>query len=311
MEVPPHAWHTIGADIFHYKGKLFLIMSDYFSKMPFVRQVPSTAATASIKAMKGVFSENGIPQKLVSDNNPFNSFEFQAFAVKYGFSIVSSSPEYPRGHGLIERHIQTIKKCMLKCDHSGQDFELALLSLRATPLDSNVPSPGELLNGRKLRTTLPAVNSEYVPTGVSEHLEARQRAAKGTYDRHVRQKKDLAVDQPVRVFNQQSRRWDPAVVTGFADTPRSYIVQRGEGSRPLRRNRQHIKETREIWQNGVPPADPMENFDPVLEDSDPTPELPPADIVEAPRDVERALPPETTEEPRYPRRQRNKPIRYR
>ena len=138
MEVPPHAWHTIGADIFHFKGKLYLLMSDYFSKMPFVRQVGSTSAAASIKVMKAVFSEQGIPHKVISDNNPFNSVEFNAFADKYGFSVVSSSPEYPRGHGLIERHIQTVKKCMYKCDHSGQDFELALLSLRATPLDSHI-----------------------------------------------------------------------------------------------------------------------------------------------------------------------------
>ena len=193
--------------------------------MPFVRQVGSTSAAASIKVMKAVFSEQGIPHKVISDNNPFNSVEFNAFADKYGFSVVSSSPEYPRGHGLIERHIQTVKKCMYKCDHSGQDFELALLSLRATLLDSHIPSPAELLYGRKLRTTLPAVNHESVNSNTRDHLETRQKTAKEVYDRQTKQKKELEVNQPVRVFNQQSRRWDPAVVTGTAGTPRSYIVQ--------------------------------------------------------------------------------------
>ena len=149
VDVPPHAWHTLGADHFQYKGKWHLIISDYFSKMPFIRPVNSTSAPATIKAVKGIISENGIPYKIISDNHPFNSYEFKEFAKRYGFEVVSSSPEYPRGHGLIERHMQTVKKCMYKCDHSGQDIELALLSLRSTPLDSHLPSPAELLNGRK------------------------------------------------------------------------------------------------------------------------------------------------------------------
>ena len=168
MEVPPHPWHTLGADHFKYKGKWFLIISDYFSKMPFVRPVNSTSATAAIAAVKGIFSENGIPHKIISDNNPFNSHEFNDFAKLYGFEVVPSSPEYPRGHGLIERHVQTVKKCMYKCDHSGQDIDLALLSLRSTPLDGNLPSPAELLNGQKQGGRKPS--SAAAPLAGSERL---------------------------------------------------------------------------------------------------------------------------------------------
>ena len=188
MEVPPHPWHTLGADHFKYKGKWFLIISDYFSKMPFVRQVNSTSATAAIAAVKGIFSENGIPHKMISDNNPFNSHEFTEFAKLYGFEVVPSSPEYPRGHGLIERHVQTVKKCMYKCDYSGQDVDLALLSLRSTPLDGNLPSPAELLNGRKYRTTMPSINHS-VPhsnNNIRTQLEARQQTSK-TYFEHTGQ----------------------------------------------------------------------------------------------------------------------------
>lgn len=328
MEVPSHAWHTIGADLFHFKGKWFIIISDYFSKMPFVRPVGNTSAAAAIKAMKNVFSENGIPVKLVSDNNPFNTSEFLAFANKYGFSVVASSPEYPRGHGLIERHVQTVKKCMYKCDHSGQDFELAMLSLRATPLDSHLPSPAELLNGRKYRTTMPSTNIG-VPAQaeVRQRLEVRQTKAKETFDQHAKAKEDLAVNQPVRIYNKDSRRWDPAIVTGKADTPRSFIVQRGAGGVPLRRNRQHIKSTREEWQGGTPPIDPMEDFDPCVdEEYEDTVAVPcasessvsqnfvssPDTVVEASGTVPSTI---VGESPggghRYPRRERHKPLRYR
>ena len=242
MDIPPSAWHTLGADHFQYKGKWFLIISDYFSKMPFVRPVSGTSAQVTIAAVKTIFSENGIPEKMISDNHPFNSYEFKEFAKKWGFQVVPSSPEYPRGHGLIERHVQTIKKCMHKCDHSGQDFELALLSLRSTPLDSHIPSPAELLNNRKYRTTMPLINnnpSSNSNDNIRAQLELRQQKAKQQYDKNTVEKPELSDRQPVRVRNRETKRWEPAHVVKRAGTPRSYIVQRCAGGVPLRRNRQH------------------------------------------------------------------------
>ena len=265
MDIPPHPWHTLGADHFKYKGKWYLIISDYFSKMPFIRQVSSTSAPAAIAAAKGIFSENGIPLKLVSDNNPFNSHEFKEFSKRYGFEVVSSSPEYPRGHGLIERHVQTVKKCMYKCEHSGQDVELALLSLRSTPLDSNLPSPAELLNNRQYRTTMPSVNHDVAPVNnenIRAQLENRQQVSKKHYDKHTREKTELKENQPVRIRNQETKRWEPAHVIGEAGTPRSYLVQRCAGGIPLRRNRQHIRPTHERWQAGdFSEADELEDSD--------------------------------------------------
>ena len=104
MDVPPTAWHTVGCDLFHFDGEWYLLLSDYYSKMPFVRHVGSTAAPPTIKAMKGIFSENGVPVEVVTDNGPhFIANEYKVFAKKWGFKMTPSSPEYPRGHGLIER----------------------------------------------------------------------------------------------------------------------------------------------------------------------------------------------------------------
>ena len=93
MDVPSDVWHTIGADIFHLKGKIFLLVTIIRKRL---LQLNNSSAEASINATKSVFSENGIPYKLVSDNNPFNSHEYEQFAKQYGFVIVPSSPEYPR-----------------------------------------------------------------------------------------------------------------------------------------------------------------------------------------------------------------------
>ena len=40
-------------------------------------------------------------------------------------------------------------------------------------------------------------------------------------------------------------------MTGHAGTPRSYIVQRLAGGMPLRRNRVHLRPTKEVFPEGV------------------------------------------------------------
>ena len=149
--------------------------------------------------------------------------------------------------------MQTVKKCMYKCDHSGHDIDLALLSLRSTPLDSHVPSPAELLNGRKYRTTMPIIDTNVAPIDnnkVRFQLEQRQQKSKQQYDKHTKEKIELDDNQPVRIRNQETRRWEPANVITKAGTPRSYIVQRCSGGIPLRRNRQQLRPTHEQWRIG-------------------------------------------------------------
>ena len=247
MEIPPEAWHTVGADLFYYKGRWHILVTDYYSKAPFVRPVSNTGAAASVRAMKSIFSENGIPLKVVSDNGShFSAFEFRRFAKLYGFELVLSSPEYPRGHGLIERHIQTVKKCMKKCDASGHDFDLAMLTLRATPLDSNLPSPAELLNKRKYRTTLPSLVEVRPGTQeVRSRMRGKQDRAAMYYNRGTTDKPALTPGQPVRLLNKDTGAWEPAHVNRLAGTPRSYFVDRKGGGQEIRRNRLHLRTTAE------------------------------------------------------------------
>ena len=116
VEIPPHPWHTLGADLFYVNGKWYLLVTDCFSKVPFVRPLPNTGAPATIRALKNIMGENGVPVKLISDNGVhFTASEFSDFAKQYGFEMILSSPRYARGHALIETHVQTIERCMMKC----------------------------------------------------------------------------------------------------------------------------------------------------------------------------------------------------
>ena len=68
-----------------------------------------------------------------------------------------SRPAYPRSNGQAERMVQTAKNLLRKCSQDNTDYQQGLLALRDTPISNNLPSPAELLQGRRLRGNLPIV----------------------------------------------------------------------------------------------------------------------------------------------------------
>ena len=69
-EVPPRAWHTICTDLFTLEDIKYLVVADYYSKYPFVRQIPRGQGNSHtvIKMLRQIFSEHGIPKVVRSDN---------------------------------------------------------------------------------------------------------------------------------------------------------------------------------------------------------------------------------------------------
>ena len=124
----------------------------------------SCSSRAVIDATQQVFSEQGIPEKVISDNGPhFSSEAYKSFATDWGFTHVTSSPHFPQSNGFVERAIQTIKRTMTQAKSSGQNINMALLCLRTTPIDSKLPSPAELLCSRKVKSNLPIVIKNTLP----------------------------------------------------------------------------------------------------------------------------------------------------
>ena len=263
-DIPPRPWHTIGGDLFHFGGRWYLLLSDYYSKFPFIRQLRNQTSHAVITAMSEIFSEQGIPGKIVCDNgSQLVSNEIRAYMRKIGCEfedlVTTSSPHYPRGHGLIERHVQTVKAVMAKCAEDASDTNLALLVLRATPLSHSLPSPAELLNTRKYKTNLPAhINPPTAHDHTYELLRRSQQSSSERYNKHSRALPELNPGQSVYVQDPSSKRWNPATVKDIASTPRSYIIEKAGGGL-LRRNRIHLRPANTQVQNPMPctiPAHP-------------------------------------------------------
>ena len=253
-DVPPRAWHTVGADLFYSKGTEYLLVSDYYSKFPFVRRLPAKCTSAAVVLqLKQIFSEQGIPQIVRTDNGPqFNSKEFSEFSSVYGFKHVTSSPHYPRSNGFIESQVKIVKRTLEKVAKDNSDPHLALLYLRSTPVDSKLPSPAQLLQHRSFMDTLPKIPSKG-DDNVLARLEDRQHVHKSLYDQHAKAMEPLRPGQPVSVLDPTSHTWKPATVRTVCDEPRSYAVVTSAGNE-VRRNRAHLKERQPERQPGEKPT---------------------------------------------------------
>ena len=111
-KLPKHPWEKIATDLFELNKQTYLLTVDYYSRYPEVIKLNSTTSTSVITAMKSVFSRNGIPNTVISDNGPqYDSVEMKQFASSYRFNHITSSPYYPQSNGLAKCMVKTIKTC--------------------------------------------------------------------------------------------------------------------------------------------------------------------------------------------------------
>ena len=108
----PHApWQEVAADFVgpFPSGELLLVVVDEFSRFPEVEIVTTTSARAVIPKLDNIFSRQGVPVVLKTDNGtPFNSSEFEQFARYLGFEHRKVTPYWPRANGEAEHFMRTI-----------------------------------------------------------------------------------------------------------------------------------------------------------------------------------------------------------
>jgi len=114
-ELTSRSWAKVGADLCELNGRTLLVVVDYFSGFIEVERLTSTTSTAVSKALKIMCVRYGVPNVQVTDNEPqFDSAEFEAFAAKWGFQHVTSSPRYPQSNGKVENAVKTVKRSFTK-----------------------------------------------------------------------------------------------------------------------------------------------------------------------------------------------------
>ena len=117
--VPSLPWSKLGVDIFEHRYYHYLLVADYFSKFPVVKELTNQTVGHVIRLLKTTFSEYGVPATVYTDQGTqFVSQEFKQFALQYKFQVQHSSPRYPQSNGFIEAMVKVVKGIMAKAEDS-------------------------------------------------------------------------------------------------------------------------------------------------------------------------------------------------
>ena len=242
VETPQTAWEQLGLDIFSLRNTQYLLVIDYFSWFPVIKQLQSLHSVSVIKHLKDIFTEIGVPRCIVSDGGTqFTSQEFKDFTRTWGIQHTVTSPTNAQSNGQAEHFVQTIKNSLTKAIEGGEDLHLAILTYITTPLNHSLPSPAELLNSRKYRCLLPVQIKQQNHTHQYRNIMQRQKHHQTKYyNRNARDLPSLKTGRPVYVqLVPKMRNWIPGHIIKRLSS-RTYKVKAHNGGIYIR-NRKFIK----------------------------------------------------------------------
>ena len=248
-DLPTRPWERLGTDIFEFKGPKYLMIVDYYSRFLVIRLLSDISAETICNHFTSVLAEYGLPSIIFADfGTQYISQKFKDNCAKSGDTITFSSPYHHQANSLAERAVGTCKSLWKKAVESSRCPYTALWMYRVTPLDNHLPSPYELLYGRKPKTLMPSSKKDLQsrhPDNVNhqeKNYERQQRQAEA-YDRKASiDKRILNNMEPVYVRNTIKKIWEPGVILNRPNPirePRTYIVD--INGKVYCRTREHLK----------------------------------------------------------------------
>ena len=106
-----------------------------------------------------------------------------------------------------------MKQALKKTKQDGKDPDLTLLCIRTTPISPKIPSPLELITGRKPRGNLPTRHTQSRTDDlVRDQLQNRQDIQKAHYDTKAKDLPPLTPGQRVRFQDHPSSKWKERVI---------------------------------------------------------------------------------------------------
>ena len=224
-------------------------------------KIPSSTSSAVIKELGMIFSEFGNPLVFRSDNGPcYSSQEFKFFMQNWLVEHRTSSPHYPQSNGLAESMVKVSKNLIEKAIKQDLPWNRLLLDYRCTPISSEIPSPAEILFGRKFRSSISILPSQVLNDRISKQRELIAKK-EGKFYASTQDFQDrikalpFEAGQNVWLQNSDSRKFEEAVICEKCKEPNSYMVEIPTTGQCFRRNSNFIK-PRQTDKNSVS-TDPL------------------------------------------------------
>ena len=142
----------------------------------------STNSQTTIDMLLVSFSNQGLPEMIVSDNAAsFTSAQFAELCDRNGIHHVTSAPYHPASNGLVERAVQSFKCGFEKMGERSLKTKLASFLLQYRNATGHYPA--ELLVSGRLRSHL-----DLLHPSLSQRVQRRQCCQKGQHDQHARER---------------------------------------------------------------------------------------------------------------------------
>lgn len=183
---PKAVWDTIAVDFngpyLKFGNISILVVIDLRSRYAFARPVKSTKFECTKAVLDSIFSREGFPRAIKSDNGPpFNGDDYARYCSDRGIKPIFSTPFYPQQNGLVEGFMKVVNKAMCTAVSTGSNYQeelqAAVQAYNAADHTVTKLPPEEVLSGRKIKRGLPLLHS-----GKSNHdehmLDVRDRDAK-------------------------------------------------------------------------------------------------------------------------------------
>ncbi|XP_056098696.1 uncharacterized protein K02A2.6-like [Rhinichthys klamathensis goyatoka] len=227
-EWPSKPWQRLHVDYAGpFMGHMFLVLMDAHSKWMDVYPVTTSTSASTIECLRKSFSNQGIPETMVSDNGScFVSTEFREFMQKNGIEHITSAPYHASSNGCAERAVQTFKAMMKKAGEGSLATKVSrvLFSYRITPQSTTGLSPAEMLQGRKLRSTL-----DFIHPDRRRRVERQQSFQKKHHDKQGSGRSFQEGDAVITRNFSHGPKWIPGFIIKMTG-PVSYKVMLGGGN---------------------------------------------------------------------------------
>ncbi|MBM6549387.1 DDE-type integrase/transposase/recombinase, partial [Streptococcus dysgalactiae] len=145
-----------------------LVVIDSYSKWPEVMFTEKPNAEFTMRALRKVFSREGVPLAIVSDNKShFSATCVTQWLHSLGCRHLFTAPRHPQSNGLAENFVGTLKRAITACapttfDELDRFVDNFLLQYRNSKHSTTSQTPAQLSKARNLRSNMLGLQSAEV-----------------------------------------------------------------------------------------------------------------------------------------------------
>ena len=178
--LPEQPWSEIAIDFYGPlpTGEKLLVITDLYSRFPFIEFMKNTDANNVIIRLEQLFTTYGYASRVRSDNGPpYNSSTLKSYFENHNIEHIKITPLHPKANGCVEKFMQVINKSIKTAVYEQQNWRKALnitlLNYRTAAHATTEKSPALLFFGREINNKLPNIK-----TSTSQYdKEVRKRQA--------------------------------------------------------------------------------------------------------------------------------------